>query len=144
MQRLGRGARYVERSIEHVFDEFGLHPYEFYVLGVLRRSGEPYRMSPTELARTLLLTAASVTHRVDRLEKAGLVRRTPDPADRRGIFVELTPEGLGLVDRAIEAHAAAEEYAVSGLTTGEQKELARMLRKLLLTFGDTPPAPRSY
>jgi DNA-binding MarR family transcriptional regulator len=143
VQRLGRGARYVERSIEHVFDEFGLHPHEFYVLGVLRRSGEPHRMSPTHLARTLLLTAASVTHRVDRLEKAGLVRRTPDPADRRGIFVELTPEGLGLVDRAIEAHAAAEEYAVSGLTTGEQKQLARILRKLLLTFGDTPPAPRS-
>jgi DNA-binding MarR family transcriptional regulator len=99
-------------------------------------------MSPTQLARTLLLTAASVTHRVDRLEKAGLVRRTPDPDDRRGIFVELTRKGLGLVDRAIVAHAAAEEYAVAGLTAGEQKELARMLRKLLLTFGDTPPASR--
>jgi DNA-binding MarR family transcriptional regulator len=109
------------------------------VLGVLRRSGDPCRMSPTQLARTLLLTAASVTHRVDRLERAGLVRRVPDAADRRSVCVELTPEGLALVERAIEAHAAAEENAVSGLTAAERKELARLLRKLLLTFGDTPP-----
>jgi DNA-binding MarR family transcriptional regulator len=111
------------------------------VLGVLRRSGDPCRMSPTQLARTLLLTAASVTHRVDRLERAGLVRRVPDAADRRRVSVELTAEGLALVERAIEAHAAAEEHAVSGLTAPERKELARLLRKLLLTFGDTPPEP---
>ena len=138
VQRVGRAARYVERATQHVFDEFELHPYEYYVLGVLRRSGAPYRMSPTDLARTLLVTAASVTHRVDRLERAGLVRRTPDPADRRGVLVQLTAKGLRIVERALDAHAAAEEEAVAGLTAREREELARLLRKLLLAFGDAP------
>lgn len=100
-------------------------------------------MSPTDLARTLLLTPGSVTHRVDRLERAGLVRRTLDPADRRSILVELTPQGLEIVERAVEAHAAAEEQAVSALTPDERERLARLLRKLLLSFGDTPLRPHS-
>ena len=112
------------------------------MLGVLRRSGAPYRMSPTDLARTLLLTAASVTHRVDRLERADLVRRIPSSADRRSILVELTPQGLGIVERAVEAHASAEEQAVSALSAEERHRLASLLRKLLLSFGDTPLRPR--
>ena len=112
------------------------------MLGVLRRSGTPYRMSPTDLARTLLLTTASVTHRVDRLERAGLVRRIPSPANRRSILVELTPQGLDIVERAVEAHAVAEEQAVSALDPAERERLASLLRKLLLAFGDTPLRPR--
>ena len=137
-QRIGRGERYIERGVEGVFRQFGLHPHEFYVLGVLRRSGAPYRLSPTALARTLLLTSGSVTNRVDHLEQAGLVERTRDPADRRGVLVQLTPKGFEIVDRAIVAHAAAEERMLEALTWEERNELARLLRKLLLSFGDTP------
>ena len=137
--RIGRAARYVERRMQGIFDEFGLEAHEFHVLGVLRRSGDPYRLSPTELARTLLLTSGSVTNRVSQLERAGLVARTADPADRRGILVELTPKGREIIDRAVDAHVAAEARALGALSAGEREDLARLLRKLLVSFGDKRP-----
>jgi DNA-binding MarR family transcriptional regulator len=138
-QRIGRAARHIERAVDQVFEPFGLDPHEFYVLGVLRRAGSPFRLTPTALARTLLLTPGSVTYRINRLEQASLVTRIPDPADRRGVFVELTPRGLELADRAIEALAEAEARIVEPLEPRERRELARLLRKLLLSFGDEPP-----
>lgn len=141
-QRLGRSAYLFERALERAFADFGLSPQEFYVLGVLRRAGTPYRMSPSALARTLLLTSASVTHRVDRLEAAGLVARTPDPADRRSVLVGLTRAGRELADRAVEVLVALEHRTVAGLSANERKDLARLLRKLLVTLGDTPGTGR--
>jgi DNA-binding MarR family transcriptional regulator len=138
-QRIGRVARHIERATDQVFEPFGLDPHEFYVLGVLRRAGAPFRLTPTRLARTLLLTPGSVTYRINRLEQAGLVTRIPDPADRRGVLVELTPRGLDLADRAIEALARAEARVVDPLNADERRELERLLRKLLLSFGDEPP-----
>ena len=109
---------------------------------MLRRAGAPYRMSPTALARTLLLTTASVTHRVGRLEAAGLVARTPNPGDRRGVLVGLTPAGRELADRAVEVLVGIENRTVEGLTAGERRELARLLRKLLVALGDAPGTGR--
>ena len=134
--RIGRAARHIDRRMEGLFADFGLEAHEFHVLGVLRRSGSPYRVSPTDLARTLLLSSGSVTNRVGHLERAGLVRRVPDPADRRGVLVELTERGLEIIDGAIEAHVAAEARAVAALSAAERDELARLLRKLLVSFGD--------
>lgn len=108
------------------------------MLGVLRRTGAPYRMAPTALARTLLLTTASITHRVDRLQAAGFVARTPDPADRRGVLVGLTQTGLEVADRTVETLGAVERRTVEGLTAREREQLARLLRKLLAALGDTP------
>jgi DNA-binding MarR family transcriptional regulator len=131
-----------------VLADFGLKPEEFYVLGVLRRTGAPYRLAPTALARTLLLTTASITHRVDRLQAAGLVARTPDPDDRRGVLVGLTPAGLDVADRTVEVLGAVERRTVEGLTAREGEQLARLLRKLLVALGDTPgtgrPRRQSY
>jgi DNA-binding MarR family transcriptional regulator len=45
-----------------------------------------------------------MTHRIDRLETLDLVKRMPDPNDRRGILVGLTAKGLTLINRAIDAH----------------------------------------
>ena len=136
-QRLGRSAHLFERALERALADLGVNPQEFYVLGVLRRAGAPYRLSPTAIARTLLLTTASVTHRVDRLQAAGLVARTPDPADRRGVSVGLTATGLELADRAVDVLNAVEHRTVEGLTATERRELARLLRRLLVALGDT-------
>ena len=141
-QRVGRTAYLFERALDRALADLQLNPQESYVLGVLRRAGAPYRMSPTAIARTLLLTTASVTHRVDRLEAAGLVSRTPDPADRRGILVGLTETGLELADRAVEVLVAVEHQIVEGLTATERTELARLLRRLLVTLGDTADTGR--
>jgi DNA-binding MarR family transcriptional regulator len=74
------------------------------VLGQLRDQGA---MSPSELGDRLIVTRATVTGVVDSLERRGYVRRSPNPSDRRGIIVELTPEGLdvcGQVRTLIHRH----------------------------------------
>ncbi len=136
-QRVGRASYLFERALGRALADLDVNPQEFYVLGVLRRAGAPYRMSPTAIARTLLLTTASVTHRVGRLEAAGFVARTPDPADRRGVLVGLTETGLAVADRAVDVLVAVEQKTVEGLTATERSELARLLRRLLVTLGDT-------
>jgi len=77
-----------------------------------------------------MVTSAAVTKRVDRLEVPGLVVREPDPRDRRGVLVGLTPEGLRLVDHVVEEHLANEERLLARLTRREREQLARLLRKL--------------
>jgi DNA-binding MarR family transcriptional regulator len=70
------------------------------VLASLRRAGKPYRLTPTQLYNSLMLTSGAMTNRVDRLEAAGLVERLQDPADRRGVLVSLTKDGLKLIDKS--------------------------------------------
>jgi DNA-binding MarR family transcriptional regulator len=132
--RISRLARHLDRRLKPVFQRHDLDRGLFDVLATLRRSGAPYRLSPTELFNSVMLSSGAMTSRIDRLEQAGLVARTPDPEDRRGILVELTPRGRELVDRAVEAHIANEWRLIEALTSEEQAELARLLRKLLVSF----------
>jgi hypothetical protein len=74
--------------------KFNLERWGFDVLVSLRRAGKPYRLTPTQLYNSLMLTSGAMTNRVDRLEAAGLVKRLHDPADRRGVLVSLTKDGL--------------------------------------------------
>jgi len=101
------------------------------VLAALRRAGEPYTLSPRQLSSTLMLTTGGMTGRLDKLERAGLVRRSPDPHDRRGLQVTLTEEGLSRVDEAVGAGLAAQTRALSGLDAGKAGQLADLLRELL-------------
>src|SRR5690606_38129730 len=105
------------------------------VLFTLRRSGPPYRLSPGALTANLLVTTGTMTNRIDRLEARGLVRRLPHPDDRRSVVVELTPEAVELVDRAIERHVASEQEMIAPLTERDRAELRRILRKLLAHLG---------
>ncbi len=68
--RMGRLAKHLERAIQETFSEFGLTVGEFDVLAALRRSGQPYQLSPTELFNTLMVSSGTMTHRIDRLEQA--------------------------------------------------------------------------
>jgi DNA-binding MarR family transcriptional regulator len=120
------GERLAGKAAEH-----GLQLGEADVLLTLRRAGAPHRLSPTQLAESTLVTTGTMTNRLDRLESRDLVRRMPNPDDRRGLVVELTPGGQRLVDRALADHVASEEEMLSVLSTREREELTPLMRKLL-------------
>jgi DNA-binding MarR family transcriptional regulator len=132
--RMGRLAKHLERAIQETFSEFGLTVGEFDVLAALRRSGQPYQLSPTELFNTLMVSSGTMTHRLDRLEQAELVKRLPDPSDRRGTSIALTDKGFNLIEKAVEAHVANEHRILSILESSEREALILLLRKLLISF----------
>jgi DNA-binding MarR family transcriptional regulator len=132
--RISRLSREIERRLEPVYAASGLEPGWYDVLATLRRAGPPYRLRPTDFAATLMLTTSGTTKRLDRLEAAGYVTREPDPGDRRGVLITLTPEGRTLVDQAAVRHLANERRILSGLTAAEQRHLADLLRKLSITL----------
>ena len=135
--RISRLARELEVRLERVYREHGLESGWHDVLATLRRNGPPYRLRPTEFVDQLMLTSSGTTKRLDRLEQAGLVTREPDPADRRGTLITLTPKGLELIDSVTEAHLDNERRLLAGLTEAEQRRLADLLRKLRLGLPDS-------
>src|SRR5919197_92929 len=142
--RLLRVAHRFDEAQDEFFSALGLKPGWLDVRAALRRAGEPYRLTPTRLSVEALISTAGMTNRLDRLEQAGLVRRLPDPDDRRGILVELTEDGRELVDAAVDAHRGLSKRLLGALDAGEREELERLLRKLLqpLDRGESP-APAS-
>ena len=107
---------------------------EWQVVRALRLTGAPYRLSPGQLAERSKLSSGAMTNRLDRLEEAGLVKRLPDPADRRALEVELTPAGREMWDRFIELQAAKESQIAATLDAREQAQLNDLLRRLMLAF----------
>src|SRR4051812_8585959 len=130
--RISRLARELEARLEPVYAAHGLEPGWHDVLATLRRSGEPYRMRPTDLTAALMLTSSGTTKRLDRLERAGLVAREPDPSDRRGTLIALTARGRERIDAVTDAHLANEARLLAALSAGEREQLAALLRKLRL------------
>jgi DNA-binding MarR family transcriptional regulator len=120
-------------SFAEVFGGYGVTFAEYEVLAVLRRSGPPYRLNSTDLCCAVVLSSGAMTNRIDRLEAAGLVERFPDPDDRRGTLVALTERGGQVVDEALLAHRANGERLLSALTADERRQLADLLRKLLVS-----------
>jgi DNA-binding MarR family transcriptional regulator len=140
--RISRIATLAERELDRVFADHGLGGGDFDVLATLRRSGAPYRLTPGALSRSTMVTSGGMTKRLDRLESTGLIRREPDPRDRRGRLIALTDKGRTLVDRAVEAHLRNEERLLAALPRPKREPLARLLRDLLLAL-DTPQAPEA-
>jgi DNA-binding MarR family transcriptional regulator len=130
--RISRLARELEQELERVYREHGLESGWHDVLATLRRHGPPYQLRPSEFSSTLMLTSSGTTKRLDRLEQAGLITRAPDPQDRRGVIITLTPAGLELIDAVMEAHLANERRLLGALSQSEQDRLADLLRKLQL------------
>jgi DNA-binding MarR family transcriptional regulator len=117
-------------EIEAVFARHGIDAGEFDVLSTLRRSGPPYRLTPTELYRTLMISSGGLTDRLGRLEKAGLIRRLPGETDKRSLLVELTRAGRDKTEAAFREDMALEKMLIAGLSKTERKQLADLLRKL--------------
>jgi DNA-binding MarR family transcriptional regulator len=139
--RLGRATAYLDAGVEARLAEFGLNRSAWDVLASLRRQGPPYRLSPTELYVGLMRSSGAMTHRLRRLERAGLVERVSDPGDARALLVQLTPEGVALTDRIAPLHLDNERELLSALDQTEQRALAELLRKLLLAFESREPIP---
>jgi DNA-binding MarR family transcriptional regulator len=139
--RIRRIAGLVERNLEEAFAPLGLALGGFEVLAALRRAGPPYRLTPTDLYSSLLKSSGAITNRIDRLEEAGLVQRHPDPEDRRGILVRLTPKGKDLVDRAVVAAIETYNADFAPLSAEESKVLATLLKKLTVQDWDRSDVP---
>ena len=130
--RLAEAALVTARDgLNPLFARSGLQPGEFDVLATLRRSGAPYALTPTDLYEAAMISSGSMTNRIDRLEKAGLVERRPNPADKRGTFVALTREGFDLIERLVGEHVANQQAIVAGLGSDEQATLSALLARLL-------------
>jgi DNA-binding MarR family transcriptional regulator len=141
LARLGRAAAYVSAGIDARLEEFGLSRAGWDVLASLRRAGPPHRLSPTQLYVALMRTSGAMTHRLQRLERQGLIRRVPDELDARGLLVELTRKGRVLVDRIAPLHMDNERAMLEPLSPDEQHTLAQLLRKLLLAYEQDRPTP---
>jgi DNA-binding MarR family transcriptional regulator len=134
MATVGRLLRVAGRfgaEIDRYLADHGVQRGDADVLATLRRAGPPHRLSPGRLAESLLITSGGMTARLDRLERAGLVARRPNPEDRRSIDVELTARGRNLVDQVLPGHVANEERLLSPLNDRERETLDRLMRKLL-------------
>jgi DNA-binding MarR family transcriptional regulator len=133
MAMLGRMLRIIARMrppILKVMDEHGLDGGTFDVLATLRRSGPPYRMRPTEMYRSMMVTSGGLTARLTKLEAMGLVSRPPAADDGRSLLAELTPAGFALVETVFRKDMAIEAKMLAGLSAEEQQLLERLLRKL--------------
>jgi DNA-binding MarR family transcriptional regulator len=138
VERINSLSRYFKRSMDESLAETGLSFGEWGVLGMLRRPGPPYRRSPGQLAKWAGLSGPAMTNRLDRLEAAGLVRRLPDPDDRRALQVELTDEGHRAWEASVGMQAAKEELITSAaLNATEREQLNALLRRLMLAFERT-------
>ncbi len=134
VDRIGSINKRVHTALKETLVDYGITPEEWGVLTSLSLRREGKLTSPGALARDLELSSTAITSRLDRLEARGFVRRLPDPDDRRGVLVELTPEGRAAWESAIEVQGRKEAFFASALTAAEQRELNALLRKLMIAF----------
>jgi len=131
------------RAVNGALERHGLRYPAYAVLATLRASGTPFRMSPSRLKETLLLSSGGTSNLVARLERKGWIRRYADPIDGRAVIVELTDAGHALADRAMRDHAEIERQLVAMFTDEEQRVFAAMLSRMLVLNGAPPASPES-
>jgi len=107
---------------------YQLSPAARQALAVLDGAGEP--LSPTEIARRLIVTTASVTSLLDTLERRGLVERRADPADRRRLLVAVTPPGRDLVRQYVPEVVALQAAVMSGIGEEDREQLVAVLTRI--------------
>jgi DNA-binding MarR family transcriptional regulator len=134
LSRVTRLARHLDRARRSAFTQHGLEAWEFDVLSALRRAGDPYQLSPGQLLTQTLVTSGTMTNRIDRLAARDLVRRLPDPTDRRGVQVRMTPAGRQAVDAAMAGLLDHERTMLASLPEENWQTLAALLRELVAPF----------
>ena len=134
VSRVEMAQRYLERAAVDSRDQVGLAHGELKILLRLTRGTR----SQGDIAKTLLVSTGTMTNQLDKLEQAGLVVRHPDPADRRGKLVEMTPKGRKTLDNYVNVQARRERQLLSRLKTDEKQQLNGLLRKLLASLAEGP------
>src|SRR5262249_971515 len=127
--RIWRLSENLLRRADNWLAPLGLTFESFSVIVTLRRSGPPFDLNPTALYGESLLSSGAITTRIDRVESAGLVQRRPDPNDKRGTLVRLTPKGRALADKAITVHFTEMAKMLSGLNDVERRQLTKLLAR---------------
>jgi DNA-binding MarR family transcriptional regulator len=130
--RIARVAIHLGEIRDVVFSPYDISAGESDVLAALWREGPPYELSPGHLRASVTVSSGGMTGRLDRLERAGLAARRPDPDDRRGVLVRLTDKGTTLIGQLIQRYLAEQKRYLSALTPPELERLERLLRKLMV------------
>ncbi|GAA6197637.1 MarR family transcriptional regulator [Pseudophaeobacter arcticus] len=129
---IGRVARLYlayQEAMQVTFSRYGLNAAKFDVLATLRRSGAPYRLSPGDLLKATMVASGTMTNRISRLEAEGLVLRLINPDDSRSFLIELSADGLALIDRVVEDHVATQERLLAPMPNQERTALKTLLSR---------------
>ena len=129
---IGRVARLYlayQEAMQVTFSRYGLNAAKFDVLATLRRSGAPYRLSPGDLLKATMVASGTMTNRISRLEAQGLVLRLINPDDSRSFLIELSADGLALIDRVVEDHVATQERLLAAMPKQERTALKTLLSR---------------
>ena len=113
-----------------ILQPFGLTDAHFNVLMLLKHHTLDGRITQTELGNMLLVNRANITGLIDRMEKAGLVRRIPDPADRRVNYIEMTEEGIKALEKANKAYYERIQEIMSSLSDSDYTSLCSLLETI--------------
>ena len=124
-------SKHLEARLDRTLSPLGVPLWGFDVLFALRRQGPPYQLVPTQLLRCCFLSSGAMTHRLDRLEKQGLIERQHDTEDRRSIKIRLTEQGCQIVEAAMPSRIAQGLEMLQDLSTRDRSQLTRFLRRVL-------------
>lgn len=118
-----------QEGMQATFSRFGLNAAKFDVLATLRRAGAPYRLSPGALLQATMVASGTMTNRISRLEAEGLVLRQINPEDSRSFLIELSAEGLALIDRVVEDHVATQAQLLAAMPDAERTAFKTLLSR---------------
>ncbi|MBC8008844.1 MAG: MarR family transcriptional regulator [Burkholderiales bacterium] len=130
------------RATDENFQAQGVSQGRFTVLMLLydKACGHPHVLTPAQLAEKAGVTRATMTGLIDTLERAGMVTRKPDSADRRMLSVELTPAGIAFLERMLPEHFRRISVVMSALSENERRTLVRLLGKIAAQVAESFPA----
>ncbi|MEZ8856326.1 MarR family winged helix-turn-helix transcriptional regulator [Vibrio atlanticus] len=134
MGRIMRIAKYMETQVAELHKNYDMKLGEFDVLATLRRSGKPYQLTPSELIGSMMLTSGAMTNRLDKLEAKGLIRREHSKEDRRSVSVQLTKDGLILIDQMMTEHVEMQKKLVKSLSASQKKNTNQLLKAWLSAY----------
>jgi len=127
---LWRAGEIVRQGVLANLANYNLDFPQFDVVLTLRRQGKGKTLSPSALAKEMMLSTSAMTNRLDRLEKRGLIRRIVDPNDRRGLKIELSQDGFALADDLVVSHVETEDKLLENLSSEECDQLRSLLTKI--------------
>lgn len=124
----------LEKLAGTALKDSGIYYTDLDVLATLRRSGKPYALTPTQLMQSVLITSGAMTALLERLTKLDMIYRKPDEHDKRIKRAVLTQKGIETINKAIEIRFKEAHNSIDALNKKEQKELAHLLKKLMLNI----------
>ena len=124
-------SKILEKRASKSLSVYNIHYTDLDVLATIRRSGIPYKLTPSQLMKSVLITSGAMTALLNRLTKLKLIYRSPDPKDGRIKLAGLTPKGIELIDKAIETRFIEASNSIKALNKTENKTLSILLKKLL-------------